>query len=83
MRIVARIVQRDGNTTYLCPTNRHTGHVVLTRDADRASIFPCESYAQDAIDGFMVGRPKTGYYTDIIDLDDPERGSLEPLWTGP
>ncbi len=52
-------------------------------DSAHALIFPCESFAQAAIDGFMAQRKASDYYCDIQDLDDPERGALEPIWTGP
>jgi len=55
----------------------------LTDFDERALVFPCESQAQAAIDGFMAQRSRSDYYCDIQDMDDPERGALEPEWTGP
>jgi hypothetical protein len=60
----------------------------LREFSEDSMVFPCESMAQAAIDGFIAyqeanGISRINYYCDIQDADDAERGSLEPEWTGP
>ncbi len=62
----------EGRLTWVCTSNH-----------ENAFVFPCESFAQAAIDGFMAQRSLRSWYLDIQDDDDAERGSLEPIWTGP
>lgn len=84
MRITVRVVQRDGVARHLRQlTTSGVTYWAITGNPERAMIFPCASFAQAAIDGFMVGEDPSDYYCDIQDDDDPERGALEPVWTGP
>ncbi len=82
MRIAVRIVPRSMfEAVWMYPP---MGDILTFGwDSAHALIFPCESFAQAAIDGFMAQRKASDYYCDIQDLDDPERGPLEPIWTGP
>lgn len=86
MRIAVRVVPRHLLAAlYLAPAIEHDGHaaITFTFDDKAALIYPCVSYAQAAIDAFMAQLSSYDFACDIQDLDDPERGSLEPSYTGP
>ncbi len=88
MRIVVRVVPRSllealYLTTRYIPSQMHLPEWTFCRDSDDAIVFPSESHAQAAIDGFMAQRQQSEYHCDIQDADDAERGALEPIWTGP
>lgn len=70
-RYLARIVQRDGNATYLVRGK-------LTDWQRGATHYPHPSNAHQAIARFLNARKlRTGdVYFDVIDTRDPERGSL-------
>lgn len=65
-RYVVRIVQRDGNPTFLVRGK-------LTDWQERATHYPHPSSAERARLSFMKGRHPGNYYSDVIDTRDPER----------
>jgi hypothetical protein len=72
---VVRVVQLDGNETYLRTAGRNSGGYKLT-DGPRAHKYTTAHAARRAEQRFMSTRNPRDYATDVLDYNDPERGSL-------